>query len=136
MSKTMSRQVRTLTDLLAPDGVLIVTVPAYQWMWGSHDEMAHHKRRYTTKSLGRLVAATGLHIEMLSYRMITLFPAMAMSRLLFPTSSPGMRVPWKPINAAFEARFAFESHRAFGCPAPFGGSVWCIARRAGQTQAT
>ena len=127
--------VKALAELLAPDGVLIVTVPAYMWMWGKHDELNHHKRRYTTTTLGSLVRATNLRIEMLSYRMISLFPLMALSRVLFPSGSPGLHVPPKPVNTTLEALFAAERFLPQGFPAPFGGSVWCIARRAGQTQA-
>ena len=33
------------------DGKLIITVPAYQWLYGSHDKLLHHRRRYTIKEL-------------------------------------------------------------------------------------
>ena len=32
---------------------LIVTAPAYQWMWTEHDVQLHHFRRYTAKTLCR-----------------------------------------------------------------------------------
>ena len=33
--------------MIAPGGALLVTVPAYQWLWSGHDEINHHHRRYT-----------------------------------------------------------------------------------------
>ena len=30
--------------LLAPDGRLFVTVPAYAWLWSRHDELLGHRR--------------------------------------------------------------------------------------------
>ena len=32
---------------------LLITVPAYQWLWSGHDEINHHFRRYTRRSLQR-----------------------------------------------------------------------------------
>ncbi len=40
--------------VLKDDGAIILTVPAYQWLWSGHDESLHHKRRYTA---GRLKQA-------------------------------------------------------------------------------
>ena len=53
---------RELRRVVAPGGALLVTVPAYQWLWSGHDEINHHHRRYTRRSLqqrrraGRLAA--------------------------------------------------------------------------------
>ncbi len=46
--------VGALTELrrvVVPGGRLLVTVPAYQWLWSGHDEINHHHRRYTRHSL-------------------------------------------------------------------------------------
>ena len=37
--------------VLAPGGLVFLTVPAYQWLWSSNDEVAGHFRRYTLRSL-------------------------------------------------------------------------------------
>lgn len=37
--------------VLKPGGVVILMVPAYQFLWGVQDEVAHHYRRYTKESL-------------------------------------------------------------------------------------
>ncbi|MEI8195262.1 MAG: class I SAM-dependent methyltransferase [Phycisphaerae bacterium] len=42
---------REWNRVLAPGGVLIVFVPAYQWLWSGHDVINHHQRRYTASSL-------------------------------------------------------------------------------------
>lgn len=46
-----------LRRVVRPGGLLLVTVPAYGWLWSSHDEVNHHRRRYTLDSL--LGAARG-----------------------------------------------------------------------------
>ena len=51
-----------LTDLrrvTASGGRLLVTAPAYRWLWSHHDEIHHHKRRYTRPQLLRRVADAG-----------------------------------------------------------------------------
>ena len=43
---------------LAPGGRLIITVPAFSWLWSPHDETHHHFRRYTRSEMhGKLLAA-------------------------------------------------------------------------------
>ena len=42
---------RELARVVAPGGRLLVTVPQYAWLWGEHDVLAHHHRRYTRSVL-------------------------------------------------------------------------------------
>ena len=51
-----------LTELhrvAAPGARLLVTVPAYMWLWGPHDEIYHHQRRYTLSRLRASLIASG-----------------------------------------------------------------------------
>ena len=36
-----------LKKMMSRDGIMILTVPAYKWLWSKHDELNHHFRRYT-----------------------------------------------------------------------------------------
>ena len=49
--------------VLRPGGVLLLTVPAYQWLWSPHDEMAAHRRRYARHQLEAVVADAGFEIQ-------------------------------------------------------------------------
>ncbi len=42
---------RELRRVVRPGGFLVVTVPAYQWLWSEHDVVNHHRRRYTRRTL-------------------------------------------------------------------------------------
>ena len=42
---------KEIKRILSHDGLLIVSVPAYQWLWSQWDKIAHHKRRYTKNTL-------------------------------------------------------------------------------------
>jgi SAM-dependent methyltransferase len=48
-----------LRRVVRPTGQLVVTVPAYPWLWSSHDEVNHHRRRYTEATLLAAAAPAG-----------------------------------------------------------------------------
>jgi 2-polyprenyl-3-methyl-5-hydroxy-6-metoxy-1,4-benzoquinol methylase len=50
---------RETTRVLAPDGRLVVSVPAHQWLWSAFDDRVGHVRRYTRAALRADLAAVG-----------------------------------------------------------------------------
>lgn len=50
---------RELRRVARPGGVLLISVPAYPWLWSSHDELNQHYRRYTRPELLRRVVEAG-----------------------------------------------------------------------------
>jgi SAM-dependent methyltransferase len=58
---------RRLAELLQDRGRLYLTVPAYQWLWSNEDDISGHHRRYTTRSLTRVLEASGFAVEFASY---------------------------------------------------------------------
>lgn len=61
--------------LLRPNGRLIATVPAFQWLWSEHDEALGHYRRYTKASLIRTLRGAGLQPLMVTFAIcLPLFP--------------------------------------------------------------
>src|SRR5512145_2175825 len=65
---------RNLRERLAPNGLLIITVPAYQWLYSSHDAQHHHYRRYTAGQLPAIAMAAGLRPTRVGYCNTVLFP--------------------------------------------------------------
>jgi len=43
--------VQWMADHLRPDGLIVLTVPAYEWLFSDHDRALGHYRRYTRKQL-------------------------------------------------------------------------------------
>ena len=41
-------------------GYVLITVPAFQWLWSYHDDRLGHVRRHTRSSLERLATGCGL----------------------------------------------------------------------------
>lgn len=55
-------------------GFMIVTVPAHQFLWSSHDKVNHHVRRYSKKELEQKIRKAGFEIQKLSYAYCATFP--------------------------------------------------------------
>ena len=71
---------RNWTEILAPGGWLVMTVPAYAELWSRHDEINGHRRRYRAHELSRLLMAAGLTVERLTYFNSLLLPGVAAVR--------------------------------------------------------
>jgi SAM-dependent methyltransferase len=76
------RVLKDLSALLAPQGVLLLSVPAHPRLWSYFDEASSHYRRYTLDNLGRALTSAGYRIEYLTQYMASLFPLMWISRKL------------------------------------------------------
>jgi SAM-dependent methyltransferase len=51
---------RGLADCLAPDGALVLTVPAHMWLFDDADRIACHQRRYSASGLRQVLVRGGL----------------------------------------------------------------------------
>ncbi len=129
---------RTLSALLVPGGQIVITVPAYVWLWSGEDEISQHRRRYTRRSLLTACRTAGLDVLYASYFNLSLLPPMAAvvwSRRLFrddwrtqsnltASSGPFDRL-WRAITA-LEARWVGDQWS----PLPAGASLVCRLQRA------
>jgi SAM-dependent methyltransferase len=120
--------------MLAKNGRILITVPAYQWLWSAHDEFLHHKRRYSASRLRQKIIDAGLRPVKLSYFNTFLFPIAAIvrlkDRLTGKTSAAGSAVPPASINGIFRSVFAAERFLLGRFDLPFGVSLLCILEAA------
>jgi SAM-dependent methyltransferase len=120
----------SIAGKLRPNGHVLITVPAFPWMWSAHDEVNHHKRRYTRATLAKVVADAGLKLEMMSWFNSLLFPLAAAARLagrLTGKEDSDDKLPPAPVNAVFEALFGLERYAIGRVPFPPGVSLAAIA---------
>lgn len=73
---------RHVCGMLAPGGVLLLTVPAHPSLWSYFDEAAYHCRRYTSAELRLKLVIAGYRIEYVTQYMATLFPLVWFQRRL------------------------------------------------------
>jgi SAM-dependent methyltransferase len=116
-------------DLLAPGGVVLVTVPAFRLLWTAHDDLNRHQRRYTRASLRRAAAAAGLLPVADRYFFHWVFAAKlavrAAERLRGARPEvPG--VPAEPWNRLLVAASRAEERLLRPLRLPFGGSVLAV----------
>lgn len=135
----IDKQVEALKEwkrVLKDDGAIIITVPAYQWLWTDHDVSLHHKRRYTTKRLAGAAKKAGLKPERKSYAIVFSLPLIVGFRFLnkvrgrkADSETSYVDVPeW--VNSAFTKILYGEAklHRRMGFLG--GTSVVAILRKA------
>jgi SAM-dependent methyltransferase len=122
-----------IARVLEPGGILLMNVPAYQWLWGPHDVALMHQRRYTTKQVRDLLEGQGFQIERLSYHICLLFPFVLLSRLLgkFQRGEPEAKLPKLPAFAEsiLKAVQKIEATIIRRFNLPWGSSVVAVARK-------
>lgn len=124
---------QTLHNRLLPGGLLVVTVPAYGWLWGWRDEFSKHKRRYTRPTLIGGLTEVGFDVPYSSYFNTLLFPLAVvyaqLEQLLFSSAYQAISVPPAPLNRALTAIFALERLFIPRVAFPYGLSILVCARR-------
>lgn len=123
---------RRLAELVAPGGYVVATVPAYRWMWSRHDELHHHRRRYTRREFEALFSAAGLKVIKASYFNTLLFPLAVAARTakrLLGLKGEDDRMPPAWINRVLTRLFRWEAAWVARAALPFGLSILVVARR-------
>lgn len=124
---------KLLYNFLTPKGKIIITVPAHQWLYGSHDKMLHHKRRYSKKELKDKLTHSHFKIENISYFNTLLFPLVLIARIVdiikCSNKSIGYTTPNKFLNTIFYSVFRFEKYMLTLINLPYGTSLITTASK-------
>jgi SAM-dependent methyltransferase len=120
----------SIASRLARGGKFVMAVPAHQWMWSAHDVVNHHKRRYSRRSLKRLIEASPMKLIKIGYFNSLLFPLAVAERAaskLRGKEGADVKLPPAPLNMAFERIFAAERYLVGRLPFPPGLSLFAVA---------
>lgn len=124
---------RELYRVLQPDGVLIVSVPAYRWLWSKHDLALAHYRRYTARLLRTRLCEAGFRVRKLSYALSLLLPLIAFTRWLdwLRPGKPAATVVPVPrwLNQALTRLMEMEARWLLRRNLPFGVSIVAVAEK-------
>jgi SAM-dependent methyltransferase len=121
---------RRAADLLTPNGRILATVPAFDWLWTSHDDLNHHRNRYTAIQIRNLITDAGLTTVETSYLFQSLiFPKLLVraKEALVSSAASVPKIPIPVLNVALQTWYALEY--AIAGWLPFGSSVMAIAQR-------
>lgn len=126
---------KKIESVLEPGGLVVITVPAFPFLWSEHDVISEHKRRYTKESMRAAIgSSTGLTILRLTYFNAIFFVPIALVRLVKNTlgvrkSRSDIFVIPTMLNNVLAWLFGLEGVLLRWVNFPFGASLFCIAQK-------
>lgn len=118
---------------LKPGGKAIITVPAFQGLWGLQDEVSNHLRRYTKKEILDLVKGAGFSVGTAYYFNYFLFFPIWLARQIIRIFKIKLKseneVNSPLINKILTAMFALDIRTAKVLKPPFGVSIFVLAKK-------
>jgi|WetSurSiteA1Bulk_404760.scaffolds.fasta_scaffold00710_8 SAM-dependent methyltransferase len=87
--KNDSKAVSEFHRVLKTKGLLIIKVPAHNWLSGKHDRIVKTRKRYDKEEVRRLLTKSGFSILKLSYGNMFLMPLVIFKRLVLEKVIPG-----------------------------------------------
>jgi len=125
---------RCAHDLLAPEGALVVTVPALYALWTNHDVINHHRARYRQRTLFPLLRGAGFTLVESKYWYQWTVPAKLATRVVECLShvQPSLpRVPWPWVNQVLYRISRMEQQTIGAGGVPFGSTLMAYCVRDG-----
>ncbi len=126
---------RSLGKICKKGGFLLVTVPAFQFLWSGEDVISMHKRRYKIKGLKEVLLAGGFKIKKISYFNFFLMPPMLAfilwSRIFKRENLKKTNMFELPgfINSILTKLFSSESAILKWTSLPFGSSIIALCEK-------
>jgi SAM-dependent methyltransferase len=128
-----------INRILSPDGHILATVPAHQYLWSGHDEALHHFRRYSREGFLNLIARNGFEPVKYSYVITFTFLPILIFRVIqkiyrrFRPSGDSPRthiiILPKYLNSLLIEILNMEGSILKYLNFPMGISLLCIARK-------
>jgi SAM-dependent methyltransferase len=125
---------REYRRVLVARGLLLLTVPAYQWLWSKHDEWAAHRRRYRVGGLVDVVSEAGFDVLQTTYYNSFLVPPAAVLRRtplrrLVKESDDEVGTSSPFVSKVMTRLASTERKIAQKRSVPFGLSILLVGRR-------
>lgn len=127
-----------LKKIVSPCGMVLITVPAFNFLWGYTDEIAHHKKRYQLRMFKKLVERNHFEIIFLNYWNILLFIPMVLYIYIFERGiikltkkKPEVHLLAIPkfFNKPLNWLMKIENKLCLNFPLPFGINVVALIKK-------
>ncbi len=127
-----------IARVLKPGGHALLTVPAFNALWGLQDDVSHHHRRYLKKPMNDLVTESGLTLRKSYYfNFLLFFPiwvARQLIRVLKLKLESENQLNSPIINRILTVMFDIDLKIAPRIKPPFGVSILALAARKHEQQ--
>ena len=118
-----------MATLVNDKGLLVLTVPAFRFLWNRHDEINHHFRRYSKKELLKKIPGN-LKVKKASYFNTFLFPVAILDKLVLSKNKRSYSFnPNSVVNRVLYRIFSAEKPVLRFLNLPFGVSILLIAEK-------
>ncbi len=122
--------------VLKHGGIFILNLPAYQFLYGKHDQAIGGRRRYSREQVAERLAQVGMKVEFSTYLNTLLFPPAALVRFLNRGEThqqvhSDLTPPHPAINRLLAKTMSLEAGilRRTRWGLPFGLSIMTVARK-------
>lgn len=124
-----SAVLKSVAEALQPNGAVLISVPAFQFLFSEWDKQLGHRRRYTAKSLRTAIEAAGLNVVEIRYTWSFLFPVAPYRKFRKNRYQKNMEFEKSPgwINQVFIRLAKWEIRLPAFLRLPFGTSVMALA---------
>jgi len=127
-----TQSLKEFNRLLRPEGWLLLCVPAFMLLFGKHDQLFGHYRRYCSKDLRSKLEACGFTIKKISYIQPLFFLPLLIKRKLFPIKNEllgDFSLPPKFLNTLLHYFILLEKYPLRYIDFPFGATLICLSQK-------
>ena len=122
---------KEILRVLKPGGLLILNLPAFNFLKRGHDKRVHASRRYTKNELAAKLRKHNVKILKLTYRVNFLLPIILLLKItgMSEKEKSDLRPVNRSLNNFFSQLLSFENFLLDFIDLPFGSSVFCVAMK-------
>jgi SAM-dependent methyltransferase len=118
--------------VLKPGGLLVISVPAFNCLFGKHDQLYGHLRRYTKKTLKKMTGQAGFYPLKVTYIQLLFFLPLLLKRRLFTNQNrDDFTILPGAINFLLAQLIYWETLPLKFIDFPFGATLIGIFRKQG-----
>lgn len=120
--------------ILKPNGIIILTVPAFSWLWSRWDEVLRHKRRYTIRSFKKTLTNNHFYptkiVYLYSFLVIPSLIVRKVKQKLYENFYPSdFKLSSPLLNFLLNYLSKLEFFLADNFFIPFGTSIIAVAKK-------